>query len=42
MLHIKFSGNRSNGSGPKKIFEGFLTYGHGGHVGHDQRHVIKF
>ena len=33
MLHTKFRGNRSDGSG-KKIFEGFFTiYGHGGHLG---------
>ena len=33
MLHTKFRGNWSNGSG--EDFEGFFTiYGHGGHLGH--------
>ena len=31
MLHSKFRGNRPAGSGD---FEGFLPYGHGGHLGH--------
>ena len=26
MLHTKFRGNRSTGSGEKKMFEGFLPY----------------
>ena len=33
MLHTKFQGHQSIGSG-EKIFKVFTIYGHGGHVGH--------
>ena len=33
MLHTKFQGHRSIGSG-EDIFKVFTIYGHGGHVGH--------
>ena len=34
MLHIKFQGHRSTGSGEEDFFKVFTIYGHGGHVGH--------
>ena len=34
MLHTKFQGHWSIGSGEEDFFKGFNTYGHGGHVGH--------
>ena len=33
MLHTKFPGNWSTGSG-EEDFKGFTIYGHGGHRGH--------
>ena len=43
MLHTKFLGNRSYGSGEVDFQRVFNIYGHGGHLGHcDQHHVIKF
>ena len=33
MLHTKFQGHRSIGSG-EDFFKVFTIYGHGGHVGH--------
>ena len=33
MLHTKFPGNRSTGSG-EEDFKGFTIYGHGNHLGH--------
>ena len=38
MLHIKFRGNRSAGSGEEDFSRVFTIYGHGGHLGH----VIRF
>ena len=34
MLHTKFQGHRSIGSGEEDFFMVFTIYGHGGHVGH--------
>ena len=34
MLHTKFHGHWSIGSGEEDFFKGFTIYGHGGHVGH--------
>ena len=34
MLHTKFRGNRSIGSGGEDFFKVFTIYGHGGHLGH--------
>ena len=34
MLHTKFCGNRSAGSGEEDFQRGFTIYGHGGHLGH--------
>ena len=34
MLHTKFQGHRSIGSGEEDFFKVFTIYGHGGHVGH--------
>ena len=34
MLHTKFQGHRSIGSGVEDRFKVFTIYGHGGHVGH--------
>ena len=34
MLHTKFQGHRSSGSGEEDFFKVFTIYGHGGHVGH--------
>ena len=34
MLHTKFQGYRSIGSGEEDFFKVFTIYGHGGHVGH--------
>ena len=34
MLHIKFQGHRSSGSGEEHFLRFFTIYGHGGHVGH--------
>ena len=33
MLHTKFQGNRSTGSGGEDFFNVFIIYGHGGHLG---------
>ena len=43
MLHTKFQGHRSIGSGEEDFFKVFTIYGHGGHVGHvTQLICIKF
>ena len=34
MLHTKFQGQRSIGSGDEEFFKVFTIYGHGSHVGH--------
>ena len=34
MLHTKFCGNRSAGSGEEDFQRVFTIYGHGGHLGH--------
>ena len=34
MLHTKFRGNRSAGSGEKDFWRVFTIYGRGGHLGH--------
>ena len=34
MLHIKFHGNRSNGSGEEDFWKVFNIYGRGGHLGY--------
>ena len=34
MLHTKFQGHWSIGSGEEDFFKDFTIYGHGGHVGH--------
>ena len=34
MLHTKFRGNRSNGSGEEDFKRAFTIYGHGCHLGH--------
>ena len=34
MLHTKFQGYRSVGSGEEDFFKVFTIYGHGGQVGH--------
>ena len=34
MLHTKFQGHWSIGSGEEDFFNVFTIYGHGGHVGH--------
>ena len=34
MLHTKFRGNRSTGSGDEDFLSVFTIYGHGGHLGH--------
>ena len=34
MLHIKFQGHWSIGSGEEEFFKVFTIYGHGSHVGH--------
>ena len=34
MLHTKFHGNRSAGSGEEDFWRVFTIYGHGGHLGH--------
>ena len=34
MLHAKFRGNRSAGSGEEDFRRVFTIYGHGGHLGH--------
>ena len=34
MLHTKFQGHRSIGSGEEDFFKVFTIYGHGSHVGH--------
>ena len=34
MLHIKFQGHRSIGSGEEDFLKFLPIYGHGGHVGH--------
>ena len=40
MLHTKFRGNRSTGSGEEDFYRVFTIYGRGGHLGHVN--VIKF
>ena len=37
MLHTKFHGNQSAGSGEEYFIKGFTIYGHGGHLGHVTR-----
>ena len=41
MLHAKFQGHRSIGSGEEDFFKVFTMYmyGHGGHLGHVTRTV---
>ena len=34
MLHTKFQGHRSIGSGVEDFLKVFTIYGHGGHLGH--------
>ena len=34
MLHTKFQGHRSIGSGEEDFLSFFFKYGHGGHAGH--------
>ena len=34
MLHIKFRGNRSEGSGEEDFLSVFTIHGRGGHLGH--------
>ena len=34
MLHTKFRGNRSAGSGEEDLYRVFTKYGHDGHLGH--------
>ena len=34
MLHTKFQGHWSIGSGEEDFFKVFTIYGHGGHLGH--------
>ena len=34
MLHTKFRGNSSNGSGEEDFWKVFNVYGHGSHLGH--------
>ena len=43
MLHTKFQGHGSIGSGEEDFFNVFTIYGHGSHVGHVTRaHLYKF
>ena len=41
MLHTKFQGHGSIGSGEEDFFKVFTIYGHGSHVGH-VGHLYKF
>ena len=41
MLHIKFRGNLSTGSGEEDFFKVFTIYGHGSHLGHVTSIPIK-
>ena len=34
MLHTKFRGNQSTGSGEEDFLKDFTIYGRGGHLGH--------
>ena len=34
MLHAKFQGHRTSGSGGEDFLRFFTIYGHGGHLGH--------
>ena len=34
MLHAKFQGHRTSGSGEEDFFKVFTIYGHGSHLGH--------
>ena len=43
MLHTKFPGHRSIGSGEEDFFfKVFTIYGHGGHVGHVTQLISNF
>ena len=43
MLHTKFQGHRSIGSGEEDFLSFFTIYGHGDHVGHETQLIcIKF
>ena len=42
MLHTKFQGHWSIGSGEEDFFKVFTIYGHDGHVGHDPDHLNNF
>ena len=39
MLHTKFQGHRSFGSGEVDFLKFLIIYGHGGHLGHVTRTV---
>ena len=41
MLHTKFQGHWSTGSGEEDFFKVFTIYGHGGHVGHVTQLISK-
>ena len=42
MLHTKFQGHRSIGSGEEGFFKVFTIYGHGGYVGLVIQTIWKF
>ena len=41
MLHTKFQENRPAGSGEEDFFKVFTIYGHGGHLGHVTRIILR-
>ena len=42
MLHTKFQGHRSIGSGEENFLRFFNIYEHGGHVGHVTQHICIY
>ena len=40
MLHTKFQGHWSIGSGEEDFFKVFTVYGHGSHVGHVTQTIL--
>ena len=42
MLHTKFRENQPAGSGEEDFWGGFTIYGHGGHLGHVTRIMLRF
>ena len=41
MLHTKFQGHWSIGSGEEDFFKVFTVYGHGSHVGHVTQTILN-